>query len=117
MAVRHRGRLVGIAPFYVANATLGTVEYRLMGGDFGMRMEPLALPGREWDVAAEIGLDLSRLVGADDEIIARPVAHDAEALESHEDRPQMSDAGAPDGQLRIGDSGEPDEPCSTRPRA
>ena len=54
MAVRHRGRLVGIAPFYVANATLGTVEYRLMGGDFGMRMEPLALPGREWEVAAEI---------------------------------------------------------------
>jgi len=31
------------------------VEYRLMAGDFGMCMEPLALAGREWDVMQEVG--------------------------------------------------------------
>lgn len=54
VAVRDRGRLVGVAPFYVASVKRGVVEYRLMASDFGVCMEPLALPGREWDVAAEV---------------------------------------------------------------
>ena len=73
VAVRHRGRLVGLAPFYVANAIWGTVEYRLMGGNFGMRMEPLALPGREWDVAAEIARMLASCTPRPDLVAFGPI--------------------------------------------
>jgi CelD/BcsL family acetyltransferase involved in cellulose biosynthesis len=52
--VRDRGTLVGVAPFYVARSRLGVVEYSLMASGFGAPMEPLALAGREWDVAGEV---------------------------------------------------------------
>ncbi|MGO9319783.1 MAG: GNAT family N-acetyltransferase [Solirubrobacteraceae bacterium] len=53
--VRDRGALVGVAPFYLAPARRGVREARLMASDFGVCMEPLALAGREWDVAGGIG--------------------------------------------------------------
>jgi CelD/BcsL family acetyltransferase involved in cellulose biosynthesis len=59
VAVRDRGRLVGLAPFYAHSPRRGIVEYRLMGSEFGMCMQPLALPGREWQVAREIGSQLA----------------------------------------------------------
>ena len=55
VVVHDRGALVGVAPFYLAPARRGVRECRLMASDFGVCMEPLALPGREWDVASGIG--------------------------------------------------------------
>jgi CelD/BcsL family acetyltransferase involved in cellulose biosynthesis len=54
VAVRDGGRLVAVAPFYALPRKRGVVEYRPMSSDFGASMEPLALPGREWDMAGEI---------------------------------------------------------------
>jgi CelD/BcsL family acetyltransferase involved in cellulose biosynthesis len=51
IAVRDGGELVGLLPFHVVRRR-GLVEYRLMSSDYGVCVEPLALPGREWDVAA-----------------------------------------------------------------
>jgi CelD/BcsL family acetyltransferase involved in cellulose biosynthesis len=59
LVVRDSGRLVGVAPFYAQPRRRGVVEYRLMASDFGGSMEPLALPGREWDVAAEFARALA----------------------------------------------------------
>jgi CelD/BcsL family acetyltransferase involved in cellulose biosynthesis len=60
--VRDGGRLIGVAPFYVASTRLGVAEHRLMADDFGVCMEPLALPGREWDVAEAIARTLSQAI-------------------------------------------------------
>jgi CelD/BcsL family acetyltransferase involved in cellulose biosynthesis len=54
VAVRDGGRLVAVAPFHALPRRRGVVEYRLMSSDFGASMEPLALPGREWEMAAEL---------------------------------------------------------------
>jgi CelD/BcsL family acetyltransferase involved in cellulose biosynthesis len=54
VAVRERGTLVALAPFYVAPRRHGVVECRLMASEFGVCMEPLARPGSEWEAAAEI---------------------------------------------------------------
>ncbi len=44
--------LIGIAPFFVDPGPRGKVAtYRLLGADFCAPVAPLALPGREWDVA------------------------------------------------------------------
>jgi CelD/BcsL family acetyltransferase involved in cellulose biosynthesis len=51
VAVRDRGELIGLLPLYVAFRG-GLVEYRMMSSDYGVCVEPLSLPGREWDVAA-----------------------------------------------------------------
>ncbi len=59
VAVRDRGKLIGLAPFYAASGRHGVIEYRLMAGEFGMCMQPLALAGREWDVMAEVGRALA----------------------------------------------------------
>ena len=59
VTVRDSGRLVGVAPLYAPPRTRGVVEYRLMTCDFGASMEPLALPGREWDIAAEFARALA----------------------------------------------------------
>ncbi len=55
VAVRDNGKLVGVAPFYLSSWRGGVRECRLMAGDFGVCMEPLALAGSEWYVAAEVG--------------------------------------------------------------
>jgi CelD/BcsL family acetyltransferase involved in cellulose biosynthesis len=54
IAVRDRGELVGLVPLYVSHGRRGVTEYRLMASDFGVCLDPLALPGREWDVAGEL---------------------------------------------------------------
>jgi CelD/BcsL family acetyltransferase involved in cellulose biosynthesis len=55
VAVRDHGLLIGLVPFYARASKLGVVEYGLMAADFGACTEPLALPGREWEVAGEVG--------------------------------------------------------------
>lgn len=59
VVLRDRGSLIGVAPFYVASERLGVAEHRLMAADFGVSMEPLALPGREWELARAIAAELS----------------------------------------------------------
>ncbi|MGO9488775.1 MAG: GNAT family N-acetyltransferase [Solirubrobacteraceae bacterium] len=59
VAVRDGSQLIGVAPFHLASTRLGVAEYRLMADDFGVCMEPLAMPGREWEVAEAIGAALS----------------------------------------------------------
>lgn len=59
VAVRDRDKLIGLVPFYAHSPRRGIVEYRLMASEFGMCMQPLSLPGREWEVAAEIGRQLA----------------------------------------------------------
>ncbi len=60
VTAREGGRLIGIAPFYVAERGAAGAEHRLMGGDFGMPAEPLALPGRERELAAEVSRRLTQ---------------------------------------------------------
>lgn len=56
VAVRDRGELIGLAPFYVEpDARVARVDYRLPGIELSARLAPLALPGREWEVASAIG--------------------------------------------------------------
>jgi len=50
VAVRDRGTLLGLAPMFVDLAAGGRVDYRLMGAPLP-RQSPLAVPGREWEVA------------------------------------------------------------------
>jgi CelD/BcsL family acetyltransferase involved in cellulose biosynthesis len=53
VVVRERGRLVGLAPFFVDSTHRGRVDYRLFGSS-GTRVSPLSLPGREWEVASAL---------------------------------------------------------------
>ncbi|MCW3031922.1 MAG: glycosyl transferase group 1 [Solirubrobacterales bacterium] len=59
VVLRDAGRLIGLAPFYVASRRRGVAEYRLMASDFGVCMEPLALAGREWELAEAVASALS----------------------------------------------------------
>ncbi|HST39198.1 MAG TPA: GNAT family N-acetyltransferase [Conexibacter sp.] len=59
VAVRERGRLVGLAPLAAGVGLPGRVEYRLMVPEIP-RTSPLALPGREWEVGAAIAGALDR---------------------------------------------------------
>jgi CelD/BcsL family acetyltransferase involved in cellulose biosynthesis len=58
VVLRDRGELTGVAPFHLASNRGGVAEYRLMAADFGVCMEPLALPGREWELAGAIAAEL-----------------------------------------------------------
>jgi CelD/BcsL family acetyltransferase involved in cellulose biosynthesis len=63
VAVRDDGRLIGIAPFYVApSARRARIDYRLPGIELCGGIAPLAAPDRAWDVAGAIGaaLDTAR---------------------------------------------------------
>ena len=53
VAIHDKQALLGIAPFYVEEAAGGRVDYRIMGDAFP-RSSPLALPGREYEVAQAI---------------------------------------------------------------
>jgi CelD/BcsL family acetyltransferase involved in cellulose biosynthesis len=53
VAVYEGDSLIGIAPFFIQADRRGRVDYRLMG-EANPRTSPLAVPGREWDVAAAI---------------------------------------------------------------
>lgn len=54
VAVRDGKELVGFAPCYVDPTGGGRVDYRLPGIEITGRLAPLAVPGREWDVAEAI---------------------------------------------------------------
>jgi CelD/BcsL family acetyltransferase involved in cellulose biosynthesis len=86
VAVRDRGRLIGVGPFCVVPRRGGIAEYRLMGGDFGVRTEPLALSGREWDVAAWLAQALAAASPRPDIVTFGPMALRATwpaALQAH----------------------------------
>lgn len=64
--VRDAGALVGVGPFFAARwpARPRLDEYRIMGAQLAHRIEPLAAPGREREVAAALAAHLG---GADPE--------------------------------------------------
>jgi CelD/BcsL family acetyltransferase involved in cellulose biosynthesis len=51
IAVRAEDELIGLIPLYVAPGRLQRIDYRLPGIELAARLSPLAMPGREWDVA------------------------------------------------------------------
>ncbi len=60
VVVRDGELLVGIAPFYVEpSAHRARIDYRLPGIELCAGIAPLAVRGREWDVAAAIGETLA----------------------------------------------------------
>ncbi len=59
VAVCDGERLIGLAPFYVHRQEGGRVDYRLPGIELAARLSPLAVPGREWEVAGVVGRLLS----------------------------------------------------------
>jgi CelD/BcsL family acetyltransferase involved in cellulose biosynthesis len=59
VAVRERGELIGVGPFCVRSGARGRIDYRLIGGPLP-RSGPLAVAGREWDVAGAIAAALDR---------------------------------------------------------
>jgi len=59
VAVRDGRQLVGIAPFYVEPAGGGRRDYRLPGIEIAARLAPLAVSGREWEVAEAIAAALA----------------------------------------------------------
>ena len=60
VAVRDGGRLIGLAPFYVEpSARRLRVDYRLPGVELCAGLAPLAVPGREREVAKAIGARLA----------------------------------------------------------
>jgi CelD/BcsL family acetyltransferase involved in cellulose biosynthesis len=60
VTVHDDDRLIGIAPFYVdSSARRARIDYRLPGIELCGGVAPLAVPDREWEVAASIGAMLS----------------------------------------------------------
>jgi CelD/BcsL family acetyltransferase involved in cellulose biosynthesis len=60
VAVRRDGDLVGLAPFYAQREGLGRpTRYRLLAADLSHRIEPLAAPGSEREVAEAIASALA----------------------------------------------------------
>jgi CelD/BcsL family acetyltransferase involved in cellulose biosynthesis len=78
VAVRDRDELVGLAPFFIEAGRRGRVDYRLPSIRISARLQPLAVPGREWEVAAAIAAAL-------DSAIPRPdlIALEGGPLASH----------------------------------
>jgi CelD/BcsL family acetyltransferase involved in cellulose biosynthesis len=59
VAVRDGDALVGVAPFYVAPGG-GRLDYRLPGIEIAGRLAPLAVPGREWEIAEAVAHALAQ---------------------------------------------------------
>jgi CelD/BcsL family acetyltransferase involved in cellulose biosynthesis len=59
-AVRDGETLIGLAPFFVNHRTGQRVDYRLMDIRIFGRLCPLAVPGREWEVAGAVAGTLAR---------------------------------------------------------
>ena len=57
--VRDGSELVGVAPYFAERAVLGRCDYRLIGSGIYHRIAPLALPGREWEVAERVAAVLA----------------------------------------------------------
>ncbi len=58
---RDDGTLVGLAPFFCDRGPAGAVRWRPLGTQTCQHVEPLALPGREAEVARQVALALHRL--------------------------------------------------------
>jgi CelD/BcsL family acetyltransferase involved in cellulose biosynthesis len=54
VVVRDRGHVVGLVPLFVEEGSPGRIDYRLIGAPVP-RLTPLAVPGREWEVAQAVG--------------------------------------------------------------
>ncbi len=54
VVVRDGDAVIGLAPFYTEAGRRGRVDYRLPGIELAARLAPLAIPGREWEVAEAI---------------------------------------------------------------
>ena len=61
IVVREGDRLTGIAPFFAHKTLTGITRYRLLGARCSARVDLLALPGREAEVAAELTRCLDRI--------------------------------------------------------
>jgi CelD/BcsL family acetyltransferase involved in cellulose biosynthesis len=74
IAVREGKELIGIAPFYVERQRRRgqTVVYRLLAGEISTSVVPLALPGREWEVAQALATELARARPAPDMVALEP---------------------------------------------
>lgn len=59
VVVREGETLVGLAPFYVVPHRLRRTDYRLPGIELAARLSPLAVPGREWEVARVVAETLA----------------------------------------------------------
>src|SRR5919204_4239427 len=64
------GDVIGVAPFFAHRSPIGLVRYRMLGSRPGaFRVEPLAAPEREWEVASGIAGSLSEAEPSPDSII------------------------------------------------
>ncbi len=61
VAVRERGELIGVAPFFLATGRLGLRTLHSLASATSQRVEPLAVLGRELDVAAAVAAALGGL--------------------------------------------------------
>jgi len=86
VAVRDGGRLVGLAPFYVAPDGGGRLDYRLPGIEIAARLAPLAVPGREWEVAAAIDGALAGATPRPDALLFEGIAVDGQWQSALRDR-------------------------------
>lgn len=59
VAVREGGELVGVGPFWCERAGAGASRYRVLGAQLASPTGPLAKPGREREVAAQIAQALA----------------------------------------------------------
>lgn len=60
VAVTDQGRLVGLAPFYAESSPARPTRYRMMAADLSHRVEPLAAPGSQPEVARAIAAVLAQ---------------------------------------------------------
>lgn len=80
VVVRDGEQVVGLAPFYVASGCGGRVDYRLPGIELNARLAPLALPGREWEVAEAITATLATANPRPDSLLLEGTPIDAHWL-------------------------------------
>ena len=85
VVVRDGDAIVGIAPFYV-EAGGGRVDYRLPGIEIAGRLAPLALAGREWDVAEAVAATLAHAEPRPDALRFEATPLDAHWLTALRDR-------------------------------
>jgi CelD/BcsL family acetyltransferase involved in cellulose biosynthesis len=86
VVVRDGGEVVGIAPFYVEPGAGGRLDYRLPGIEIAGRLAPLALAGREWDVAEATAATLAQAEPRPDALRFEGIPLDAHWLPALRDR-------------------------------
>lgn len=86
VVVRERGRVVGLAPFYVQPDGGGRIDYRLPGIEITARLTPLAQPGREWEVAEALAAALADAQPSPDALLFEGAPVDAHWLVALRDR-------------------------------